>query len=824
MRRPGAIAIARAVNALFFLALSAYCFLAYTPFAYDAFIKPGVSHALWLFIVIAPALFWVVLLVTGLTLMPQLSTRRARGRVASWAYLIAGVAAGIAVAERPLTDIGNTPAAFWLGIAALVWPVWIAVIDHRVWPAPNVHHLDPARALTACLISAGIACGTYASVAPLRIGQTVGVDLPLPMMAAAIGSSLVMHQFIFVAWFLTIMTVTGLATAMGVGAAAEYWLLLVPAAALVTMVLHQIVWASLGFLGPAAMACSIALAVAIAAVWADLVRLRSQPPSRRREPSAAAGAGSLDSLAMFSAPVTGVRSRAAAAAVLIVLPVAANAFVSLFRELDWNFLFQKLSILTIWSLIFAAVYAALGRRPRAAAAPRRWAIAVPIAALVLYQLLAWIDPRLAIDRYAAVDPSMRLIRDARTAQSADTGKLYAYLRSQALVMPESVRPPAVEFVRPFRPATGRKPHIFLVVIDSLRRDYLAPYNAGVTFAPQIAKLAADSFVFEHAWTRYAGTLLAVPSIWAGGMVPHVVRQPRFHDRNALLALLDGNDYRRIMDMDSVVDTFDLRDRRLVELNPGREIWAATDFCATVDAFKRQLPGNRSQPTFFYSLPQNIHPTVALARKVPAGETYPAGFDARVASSLHRIDACFGTFVEFLKQQRLYDDSVIVVTSDHGDLLGEEGRWGHSFWLYPDVMKIPLIVHVPSWLKATVRADLDARVFSTDITPSLYALLGYQPEDLGPLFGRSFFTPRDGDSSWRRRDVSLLASSYGAVYGVLTQNGRRLYVVDTVDATEYALDVTTGFRRLPLTPFSMSVSRRAIADQLRALATFFRYSP
>ena len=86
MRRPGAIAIARAVNALFFLALSAYCFLAYTPFAYDAFIKPGVSHALWFFIVIAPALFWVVLLVTGLTLMPQLSTRGARGRVASWAH------------------------------------------------------------------------------------------------------------------------------------------------------------------------------------------------------------------------------------------------------------------------------------------------------------------------------------------------------------------------------------------------------------------------------------------------------------------------------------------------------------------------------------------------------------------------------------------------------------------------------------------------------------------------------------------------------------------------------------------------------------------
>ena len=45
---------------------------------------------------------------------------------------------------------------------------------------------------------------------------------------------------------------------------------------------------------------------------------------------------------------------------------------------------------------------------------------------------------------------------------------------------------------------------------------------------------------------------------------------------------------------------------------------------------------------------------------------------------------------------------------------------------------------------------------TDIAPSLYALLGYEPADLGPLFGRSFFTPPNGDSSWRRREPFLLA--------------------------------------------------------------------
>jgi hypothetical protein len=812
----------RTANGLFFLALSGYCFLAYTPFAYDAFIKPGVSHALWWFIVIAPALFWVFLLTTGLTLLPQLIARGARGRAAAWAYVVTGVAAGVAVVEYPFMNIGNTPAAFWLGMAAVVWPVWVAAIDHRVWPAPRVEHVDPARALIACLVSAVIACGTYAAQASLRIAQTTGVDLSLPGLFAAIGSSLVFDLFVFMALFLAIMTVTGFSRAIGGGGATEYWLLIVPLGVCVAAVLKTIVCLSLGFLGAAALSSSIALAVAVVAIWADLVRLRSQPPGTAGD-RAGDPPESIDAVTLFSAPVAGVRSRAAAIGVLIVLPVAANGFIGLVRELDWNFLLEKLSVLTTWASIFASSYLALGRG-RAWHLSRRWWIAVPAAALVLHQLLAWIDPRITIDRYAALDPSGRLIRDARTAQSADTAERYAYLRSQTLVMPTLVRPPAVDFVQPFGPAPGRKPHIFLIVIDSLRRDYLTPYNPRVTFTPQIARLASDSFVFERAWTRYSGTLLSVPSIWAGGLVPHVFRQPRFRDRNALLKLLDGNDYRRIMDMDSVVETFDLRDQRLVELNPRHEMWAATDFCTTVDAFERQLPRDRTQQTFFYSLPQNIHPTVALVRSVPAGEIYPAGFDARIASSLHRVDACFGRLMAWLKQEGLYDDSVIVVTSDHGDLLGEEGRWGHSFWVYPDVMEIPLIVHVPAWLKDTFRTDLNSQVFSTDIAPSLYALLGYQPQDLGPLFGRSFFTPRDADSSRRRREVALLASSYGAVYGVLSQNGRRLYVVDTVDATEYALDLANGSRRLPVTPMMMSINRRTIADLLHALAAFYRYPP
>jgi hypothetical protein len=94
----------------------------------------------------------------------------------------------------------------------------------------------------------------------------------------------------------------------------------------------------------------------------------------------------------------------------------------------------------------------------------------------------------------------------------------------------------------------------------------------------------------------------------------------------------------------------------------------------------------------------------------------------------------------------------------------------------------------------------------------------------PAASRSLFTPRDGDSSRRRREAFLVASSYGAVYGVVSQNGRRLYVVDTVNRTEYALDMSAEPRRLALTPPVTAVNRRFIEQQLSALAAVYRYRP
>jgi len=56
---------------------------------------------------------------------------------------------------------------------------------------------------------------------------------------------------------------------------------------------------------------------------------------------------------------------------------------------------------------------------------------------------------------------------------------------------------------------------------------------------------------------------------------------------------------------------------------------------------------------------------------------PAGLNARITYEVHWVDSCLGQFFAYLKRHGMYDNSVIVVTSDHGDATGEFGRTSHS---------------------------------------------------------------------------------------------------------------------------------------------------
>lgn len=153
-----------------------------------------------------------------------------------------------------------------------------------------------------------------------------------------------------------------------------------------------------------------------------------------------------------------------------------------------------------------------------------------------------------------------------------------------------------------------------------------------------------------------------------------------------------------------------------------------------------------------------------------------------------MDGCFGKFVGYLKTKGLYDNSIIVLTSDHGDALGEFGRRGHALEIVPSVLRVPLIVHVPKAMSKSMYSDSSEIAFNVDITPTIYYLVGHRPILNKEAFGRPLFTETEAEAALYRRKNYLVASSYGPVYGVLGGNGRTLFVADAVHGTNEYFDL------------------------------------
>jgi phosphoglycerol transferase MdoB-like AlkP superfamily enzyme len=397
-----------------------------------------------------------------------------------------------------------------------------------------------------------------------------------------------------------------------------------------------------------------------------------------------------------------------------------------------------------------------------------------------------------LQTYAGYNASFKLIFDAIAPEPSD-GNFYRFLTKNTNI-PRSIpiSPAEVKLVEHLSSETRSKPNIFIVVIDSLRRDYLSPYNSEVDFTPNIERFAGESVVMKNAFTHYGGTGLSEPSIWVGGMMVHKQYVTPFAPMNALQKLLETDGYRSFVTRDSILQTVVAPSPNLTELDQG--IGGMNyDLCTSLDELEQRLttqPANHP-PLFAYTQPQNIH--ISVINREGAKSIDNANYRnlyAPYASRLRRMDGCFGKFVDTLKSRGLYENSVVILTADHGDSLGEQGRWGHAYTVYPEIMRVPLIVHLPAAL-ISLYSNPRSVAFSTDITPSLYYLLGHKPTAIDPMYGRPLFTERAGEQAAYQRDDYLVASSYGAVYGILSGDGRSLFVSDAVNYKDYAFDLTSN---------------------------------
>lgn len=86
-----------------------------------------------------------------------------------------------------------------------------------------------------------------------------------------------------------------------------------------------------------------------------------------------------------------------------------------------------------------------------------------------------------------------------------------------------------------------------------------------------------------------------------------------------------------------------------------------------------------------------------------------------------LDDCVGWLRQTLADQRIADDTILVFTSDHGDLLGSHGAWKKQ-QPYEESVRVPLLWHYPTGL-GTAPRRVDATINSEDLMPTLLGLAG-----------------------------------------------------------------------------------------------------
>lgn len=833
--------VARAVFTAYCLLTSVYCLLAYLPFTYQQVIEFKVVGWTGPFARLHPWLFWIALGCAAWTLAKDY---RAGARAPVVAFAAAGVAAGCVLAVSPLlAGIRNEGRSLaWAAVWLLpLW--WMALIDlmhaGRRLSWRGVRPGEDLRLFLA-LVLAGIGAAlTYAVCAYFRPGFPAGAEggNAWPGAPGVVLWSLMLHLLAFLAVFAALAFLRGVASSFGRPALAEFALVMAAGAALLTGVVRGVVFAAVSLLGTPGLLMAVAYAVSLAVVAAGA--------SVRLWPAATPVESGIElALRPFGAP-SAARPIVKGALLAAWAPVAYALAMST-AVMDWNYLGQTVAALTMWFALVAWIYAALPHPGPGFGRALAGLLAVPVILLGGFRALGASPGSLAglglgpenrlaqLDRYAGYDVSFRLLHNlvrrepGTPGPSVDMGAFYTLLQRHTNISRAiTIDVPRLDIVPRITPPGGRLPHVFVIVIDSLRQDYLSPYNPAVSFTPATAHFAAEpgTTVFRRAFTRYGATGLSEPAIWTGSMLPHQQYPSPFGQANTLQTLVRALGYEAHVSIDTPLLAVLAPWPEVIELDKGianRDY----DLRRTLEELARQLkarsPSNTA-PVFAFTQPQNIHVS-AIAREgasVPPGESYP-GFNAPYAARVRRLDAAFGAFLDDLRALGLYDDSIVILTSDHGDSLGEEGRFGHAYTIYPEILRIPLVVHLPDTLRG-LSADAGAVAMSTDITPTLYYLLGQRPTINHPLFGRPLFTAHpDERAAYERADV-VVASSYGPVYGLLAADASSLYIADATSYRDYEYDLTTGMAGTPrpVTAASRAAGASRIRQAIGQIADTFR---
>ena len=289
------------------------------------------------------------------------------------------------------------------------------------------------------------------------------------------------------------------------------------------------------------------------------------------------------------------------------------------------------------------------------------------------------------------------------------------------------------------------PNVVVITIDTLRADHLGCYGYKQIRTPNIDVLAANGIKFERAFTPVPITLPSHTVIFTGtyptlnGMhdfsgnrlgaqPPTLASTLKEHGyvTGAVVgsAVLDSR-FGLNRGFDFYYDHFEfnrLQEANLDEMErPGN---------AVADQALDWLSKNYQKPFFLWM--HLYDPHYPYNPPPPYSEEYKSHtYDGEIAFA----DVQVGRLVQFLKSKNLYANTLVVLSGDHGEGLGEHGEQTHGFFIYNSTLHVPLIVHLPS---GPGGKEINTPVSTADIVPTVLRSLKLpvpkevQGQDLLPL--------------------------------------------------------------------------------------------
>lgn len=328
---------------------------------------------------------------------------------------------------------------------------------------------------------------------------------------------------------------------------------------------------------------------------------------------------------------------------------------------------------------------------------------------------------------------------------------------------QSARSGVLAPVRPADEALLERPNMLLIMVDTLRADHLGSYGFPGQISPHLDDLARDAVLFEEAfasasWTR-ASTASLFTSMTPSGhscdvkvaMLPDDVQTIAevLQEKGYVTGGLPNNiNVTRSFNFQQGFDWFDyqapayiagatesssqlsmynvvrkLRDR----LTDGKK--RVEDYYQPADVVlgnaQSFIGANKAQRWFGFVHLMEPHDPYFERPFTGEGvgraemESPPAELEQAIRKAYQQeitwMDTELGKFFTWMKAEGLYDNTTIVITSDHGEEFLEHGGWWHGTTLYDEQLHVPLIVKLPKSKWAGTRVPWQVRQMDTAAT-------------------------------------------------------------------------------------------------------------